>query len=133
MFAEPVSREETPGLDSDGLSVNMEFSGPISGGLTLAASREAAAEIAANILGVDADDIVAQRGGEDALKELLNVICGRLLTALAGEGPIFNLSVPQASPLQPAEWVVLLQVPGTLAFQVDGLPLLLRVVLYPEG
>lgn len=133
MFADPVEKEEVAGLAERALCVRMEFSGPLSGWLLLAAPREAGSEIAANILGVDSDDSAALTGAEDALKEVLNVTCGRLLTALAGEGPVFHLTVPQSVPVDGAEWARLLAADETQAFEADGNTVLLSVSANAEG
>lgn len=132
MFAEPVEKAEVPGV-SDALGVRMEFSGPFSGWLSLAASRGEGVEVAANILGLDSDDPSAEVRAEDALKEVLNVTCGRLLTELAGSEPVFNLTVPKSMPLDAPAWATMLAADGTQAFDLDGNYVLLSVEVNPEG
>jgi CheY-like chemotaxis protein len=44
------------------------------------------------------DDLVRERA-LDSLKEMLNVTCGQLLTSFAGEGPVFDLSIPTVAEL----------------------------------
>jgi CheY-specific phosphatase CheX len=133
MFGESAEREDMPGLSEDGLRIRMGFSGPMEGELTMAAPRDAGVELAANVLGLDAEDPVASLRAEDALKELLNVTCGSLLTELAGDGPVFHLTVPQSSALKAAEWAELLEEDGTVAFRVDDHPVLLNVRVNTKG
>ena len=42
--------------------------------------------------------------GLDALKELVNLICGELTVALFGEEPVFDLGVPRVSGIDGARW-----------------------------
>ncbi|MDX9974039.1 MAG: chemotaxis protein CheX [FCB group bacterium] len=133
MFAEPVEKAEVPGVSGDTLGIRMEFSGPFAGRLSLAASRSEGVEVAANILGLDSDDPSAQVRAEDALKEVLNVTCGRLLTELAGAEPVFQLTVPQSIPLDAQAWAAMLAADGTQAFDVDGNYVLLSVEVNSEG
>jgi hypothetical protein len=49
---------------------------------------------AANMLGVDETDEKALSKGDDALREILNILAGNLLTELYGEDVLFNLTVP---------------------------------------
>ena len=50
--------------------------------------------IARNLLGMDDDEDVSPIQRYDALKEILNMIAGNLLTSLFDEKLIFNLDVP---------------------------------------
>lgn len=131
MFAERVEKGDAPPPE-EGYRVGMSFRGPLSGALVLVAPREAAAELAANILGLDSDDPVALLRAEDALKELLNVTCGSLLTALAGDGPVFDLTVPESVALGDGDWEGVLEQGHSLAFRADDHPLLLCVALEGE-
>ena len=55
-------------------------------------------ELASNMLGLDMADGPASPGQqEDALKELMNVICGNLLPEIAGCEAIFNVGAPEIS------------------------------------
>jgi hypothetical protein len=52
-------------------------------------------ELAANMLGMDMDEDVSIEEQQDALRELLNVICGNLLPQLGGTQEIFSIEVPE--------------------------------------
>jgi hypothetical protein len=51
--------------------------------------------LAANLLGIDADDDTATAQGEDAVKEFMNIVCGQFVTSVYGRDDVFNLSIPQ--------------------------------------
>ena len=74
------------------VAAKISFTGLFSGTLVLALSNQVLPEIARNMLGVDEDILVPQQ--HDAFKELLNVICGNMLPAIAGKREIFAIGVP---------------------------------------
>jgi len=129
MFGEPVSREELPEPGPENVRAAMTFSGNMSGSLALAVPADMCVEIAANVLGMDPDDEIVASRGIDALKEVLNVVCGQVLTAIAGEEPIFDLSVPSVETLDPDGWNNLLNESTTAPFLVDDRPVLLQLSL----
>jgi hypothetical protein len=55
--------------------------------------------LAANLLGIDADDDTAAAQGEDAVKEFMNIVCGQFVTSMYGDDDVFNLSIPQIAEL----------------------------------
>ena len=75
----------------------MTYSGGMTGSISLIVPDDVCPEIAANVLGKDPDDAIVAAQSADALKEVLNVLCGNILTAVAGESPVFDLSVPEGS------------------------------------
>lgn len=74
------------------VAAKISFTGLFSGTLVLALSHQVLPEIARNMLGVDEDIPVPQQ--HDAFKELLNVICGNMLPAIAGKREVFAIGVP---------------------------------------
>ena len=78
------------------LKAEIAFQGPVSGSLWIAAPPAFCRELAANILGLDGDELSAREKAEDALKELVNIVCGHFLTRTAGEDPLFTISPPEA-------------------------------------
>jgi chemotaxis protein CheY-P-specific phosphatase CheC len=127
MFAEVIEDEEVRQTPGAYLVAHMRFVGPIRGALRLAAPASMCAEIAANVLGLESQDAMVAAGSEDALKELLNVTCGHVLTALAGEEPVFHLSVPDVWALPERGWSELARSADTVAFLVDDYPVLLQL------
>lgn len=128
MFADPPEDELPPA--EEGLArASMTFHGPFSGELTLTVPREMAPVLAANVLGLEPDDELVLQAPYDALKELLNVTCGNVLTAIAGDEPIFDLSVPAIEELpEDSDWD-LDGGPNTVACLVDDFPVVLRLKL----
>ena len=68
------------------------FDGPCKGMLYLAVPQDMLPELASNMLGTE--DMPSDGQQEDSLKELLNVVCGNLLPAVAGAEAVFNVSAP---------------------------------------
>lgn len=136
IFADESSADDLPEGDGDWVEARMSFHGPFGGSLSLAMPKVAELDIAANFLGKDADDPEVIKCAEDSLKEILNVVCGHILTALAGEEPIFDLSIPKVHPLSENDRIALAALPGALAFDMEGKPVILRFHLPdsdPEG
>jgi CheY-specific phosphatase CheX len=94
LFAFPAVEAET-GQPGPGVAASVSFSGSFSGTLIMKVSAEAFLELAVNMLGVDEDDETTLDQQNDALKETLNVICGNLLPAIAGNREVFNIGPPE--------------------------------------
>ncbi len=73
----------------------IEFIGPVQGKLCLRCEEVLAQALAANLLGTDHTDVQSQADAWDALAELLNVVCGNLVTELYDSQKPFSLSPPQ--------------------------------------
>ncbi len=99
----------TSELDADApppvltLKVRIRYTGPNCGTLELRCGGHFAATLAANLLGVEPTDSEADQGRLDALKELMNVVCGNLVTELYGTQGLYELSIPEVSPMLPDE------------------------------
>ncbi len=126
--------ESAPPEAADTTAASISFAGPFEGTLALSASNELLPAIAANMLGLDLDEWrpAAHYGGgdpevpwqdvqRDAFKELLNVTCGNLLPALAGEQAVFDVGAAE------------LLVDGALPATVAGRPPLAAARLHLEG
>lgn len=122
MFVEPAERNDLSLADETFLMADMRFSGEINGTLKLAVPGELSLEIAANILGIDPEQIEDDERAKDAIREVLNVTCGHLMTEISGDKPVFNLSVPNVEYLPHAKWDLLLQEPGTIGFLIEDRP-----------
>lgn len=89
--------DERPGgqpaaMADDALVVEVNFSGPIEGVVRLRAERQLVEALAANMTGEDEPPPQSQQ--VDALKEMLNVICGNILPAI-DERAVFDVHAPQ--------------------------------------
>ena len=75
-------------------TVRVRFSGPLCGGMQLSLSRPVLAELAGNMLGADDASALSADEQHDALRELINVICGNLLPMIGGGTAEFNIQTP---------------------------------------
>ena len=125
MFADPLEKKDVPVDEEEYFEVLMGFFGQMQGDIVLAAPARICAEIAANVLGLDPEDPEAAAQGTDTLKELLNVTCGNVLTALAGEEPVFDLLPPVLSRLDTEGWKQFVAREDSIAFDVDSTAILL--------
>ncbi|MHB8079953.1 MAG: chemotaxis protein CheX, partial [Candidatus Krumholzibacteriia bacterium] len=107
----------------------MNFRGARRGSFSLAAAAGLCPELAANVLGLEPQEAQALERSGDAFQELLNVTCGHVLTAVAGESAVFDLDAPQLGRLDDAGWNALRALPGAVGFTVEGHPVLLRLQL----
>jgi CheY-specific phosphatase CheX len=73
----------------------IEFTGPVQGSLNIECSEVFSQKLAANLLGTEQENMETQASSWDALAELLNVVCGNLVTSLYDSDRPFNLSSPQ--------------------------------------
>lgn len=126
MFAEPAAKDELPAPDGPWVAVGMKFAGALEGRLRLAVPMSICADLAENILGADLDCEQAEAKAMDALKEVLNVTCGNILTDLAGLEPVFALTIPEVTPLDPVAWQGMFGQPDVQALLVDEYPVLLH-------
>lgn len=97
MFAMPPPEEgPEPGEQEHAgvFRVRVYFEGPVDGSLVLSVPREMLPELAANMLGLDAEATTREQR-TDAARELCNVVCGNLLPAVAGAEPVFSVSPPE--------------------------------------
>jgi len=71
------------------------YAGHFSGALVVTVSEDMLAPMAVNILGLDEDSPPDETVQIDALKELVNVVCGNVLPQIAGTHVVFNVHAPQ--------------------------------------
>jgi hypothetical protein len=93
LFAAPL---EGPAPEDTGelATVWVRFSGPLCGAMQLSLSQPVLAELAANMLGADDASALSADEQHDALRELINVICGNLLPLIGGDSAEFNIETP---------------------------------------
>ncbi len=126
MFCEPVPIAELPRPQEDLMHASMGFKGAVTGALELVAPVEFARQLAANALGIDEEDEQMDAAG-DALRELLNMLCGQLLTTLGGAEPVFDLTIPEVVSCGLEAWDGMADDETTVSLLVDDLPVLLSV------
>ncbi len=132
MFGEETDAESIDTPEGSIIQARMGFSGTPSGELAIDVPEEIAPLIAENLLGIDAEDEEAQQKGRDALKEILNVTCGNILTTLFGEGPIFELTVPEIIEIDEQTWTADLEAQETVKVIVEDIPCILKLSVNEE-
>lgn len=76
----------------------VKFDGYFDGFLMMRISECVIPELTSNMLGLDDGAQISQAQQQDALKELLNIICGNALPAIAGDDVEFNIATPELLP-----------------------------------
>jgi CheY-specific phosphatase CheX len=101
MFFIPDSfRESIPFQNA--VTAEVSFTGIFSGRLAVVMTEPALIELAANMLGIDNEE-VDQNHLHDALKETANIICGNWLPVIGGDEAVFHIAAPRIlSPTQAA-------------------------------
>ncbi|MBL8880997.1 MAG: chemotaxis protein CheX [Phycisphaerales bacterium] len=102
------------------------YCGPHSGTLECWTTDKFARGLAANMLGVDLADEPVAGAATDALCELMNVLCGNLVTRRFGRDLVFDLSPPVVEPVVPPSAQSMNQASDCRVF-VDGEVFLCRV------
>jgi hypothetical protein len=83
------------------VAAQVQFSGRFSGRLELRLSETVLLELAANMLGVDESGPIGIEQQRDALREIANVVCGRLLPLIGGREAEFIIE-PSIVPDRPS-------------------------------
>jgi len=125
-FVEPCLDTQTETPNAPILRLSISYQGSTSGTLTLWMPYHLSIDLAANILGTDSNDAFAKNDAPDAMKEVLNVICGQMLTQAYGVNEIFSLSIPIHQSLSQSEWEYAKTCADTVALYVDDAPILLH-------
>lgn len=105
LFLEPA--DLAGGISFDNMElvqVHISFSGDAEGEVSLVLPLEMCRELSSNILGEDISESDDRDKCIDAIKEVLNIITGQLLTKLFGYRALFNLSSPQVMELNREEF-----------------------------
>jgi hypothetical protein len=97
VLADPCADPDA--LPSAEVFAQIEFHGPEQGGVDLAASRGFTRNLASSILGCDAAEVTDAQGDE-ALRELANILGGSVIYRLGGEQCAFSLGLPRLGSFQ---------------------------------
>lgn len=92
VLAEPAE----PGTDTAQPThfARISYAGPSSGSVTLAATDGFLRELASSLLGVEPSEVAIDSHGNDALREMANIVGGSVLLALAGDQCEYSLGLP---------------------------------------
>ncbi len=93
LFSFP-EQEERPAIDPQSAVIaGVSFSGKLNGTMVILIPASVLPEIAGNMLGTDEKTSAEEQF--DAIREMVNVICGNLLPRMVGEEHIFEVSSPR--------------------------------------
>lgn len=129
MFGDPCDGDEVTTYEATWVSASLEFRAGFPGSLALTVPTVMCAEIAANILGLDPEDIANVAIAEDALKEMLNVVAGHVVPALTADAENFDLGVPRITRLDRRRCCELARGEGSACYDFEGTPVILTVDL----
>ncbi len=95
-FVFSFPEDERESIDyASAMAARVSFAGHFTGTLVMAMTPEALPELAGNMLGLEDGKETTAEQQEDALKELINVVCGNLLPAVSGKEKVFNVNPPE--------------------------------------
>jgi hypothetical protein len=129
MFGEPSAPSALPRPSGPVHGAAMSVRGGVQGTLTLVLPAQLLTAIAANVLGLDPEDVHPGETTGDAMREMLNVIGGHVVPVLVGEQAEFSLEPPREDAAIATDWEVLAGRDGTCGFLLDGEPVLLGITI----
>ena len=110
------------------VTAEVSFRGPVHGRLVLTVSDTMLPALGTNMLGGDDTQSASDEQQRDALKEVLNVICGNLLPILYNQYDVFDVQAP-VIPAMPTPHDV--PIDGQARLSLDGGQV--HVALYTEN
>ena len=130
MFGEAIVLVEVDSESESFINVSISYKGNRAGAVFLIVSDETAKILTYNILGIDEDEEdLPSESYMDALKELLNTICGQFITSMFGDEPVFDLTVPETKIISLDEWQKSVDSGNFLALNVDDEPILIKSII----
>lgn len=96
VLAEPAP--EGHDLPPSTRSARITYRGPSEGTLYLIATELFLCELAASLLGVEIGDVNVDTHGNDALREMANIVGGSVILAMSGEICEYSLGLPELVP-----------------------------------
>jgi chemotaxis protein CheY-P-specific phosphatase CheC len=127
LFAEAVEKDDLSAPEGDLVEGRIAFRGDATGTLVVIVPAAMCPLIAANVLGIEAEDAQAAEQGLDAFKEVLNVLCGHIVTDLLGKDKACDLTPPEATACSVERWIEFLNDPSVETFVIDEQPMLVRL------
>ncbi|MCK5687536.1 chemotaxis protein CheX [bacterium] len=132
MFGDPVSEEGQDLLNKKCYYGQINFTGLVCGKIEIVLEEVLTVKLAANALGLQDDDPLALDEQQDVVRELLNIICGRIITGCFGEEMVFDLDVPNVSILKQNDLEQLNTGSGNQFIDVENHMLLIKGTLFDE-
>ena len=122
----PEPGDRPPAFPSPSWLVTIAFTGPRAGVIGIVVPPALAAQAAANLHGVEPSQTTEEQA-VDAVKELLNIVCGNYLHEIEGNKPLFDLSSPAHQAVAWERAAQYVQGKTQAALVVEGSPLLLFI------
>lgn len=116
--------KDMPEMKGDAFNIRIEYIGKHAGELGLIMERPLASQITARILGLGSTEDVYDDMIEDAVRELINVVCGHFVTLMYGYTPVLKISMPKVFLIGSPACNALLANPNVCTMMVDDFPLL---------
>ena len=129
VVAESVDAERAAELSPPTRIARISYTGPTAGQIFLAASDGFVCDLVCSMLGVEPDQVDPDTEGQDALKELTNIVGGSALQELGGDECAHLLGLPELADPHDVPAVV---DPGRQCF-LDSDGELLSVAWMPEA
>ena len=122
MFGDSCPKNELPLNGDNHIHATISFGGDQAGILGISTSSNLCLQLAANVLGIDIEEENSMSEAYDALKELINIVCGQFLTKVYGDTGIFDLSPPNIIEISGVEWKSLIEDEETIGIIIDDIP-----------
>jgi CheY-specific phosphatase CheX len=129
MFGEEIPKDELGAEGKEFVSAAMKFKGDMVGELTVAVPMDITVEIAANILGLEPEEVEPEYMRRDALAEMLNVVCGHVIMALVGADANFKLDAPVTDQVDEDAFNRMMLSEDFIGFMLDDNPVFLGLSL----
>jgi hypothetical protein len=128
-FLSPMPVDGEPAPPERAMLVRICYSGPTSGRIDLVAAPAVGQALATNMLGLSTDEACAMEDvARDALKELMNVLCGAVLRQTPSGGAGYEMQIPDASPFDvQGHWATFIATPGAVVLDADGSTIAVRL------
>lgn len=127
LFGEPADSGEMPPTEEPYRSAVIRFqAGSRTGEFIVAASPELCREVAANIIGLDPED-VADEAMTDSVKELANVVLGAMADRCFGAQTVCEMEPPEVRSLDRDALAAMIADPDGICMRVDDHFLLARL------
>ena len=129
MFGEQMSKDELDAEGTEFIVASMSFEGDLAGHLSVAVPVDITVEIAANILGLEPEEVEPEFMRRDALAEMLNVVCGHVIMALEGTDANFKLKSPETKTVDEDMFNKMMLSDDFIGFMLDDNPVFLGLSL----
>jgi len=130
-FPEPIETADAAVPEGEILCANITFNGAVGGTMTILAPECLCGELAANILGLDAEDDDARVRGADTLGEIANIAAGHIATRIEPNEQT-DLHPPIVSSATAEEWGRIAGLASARTYLVEGRPFVVSLALRPQ-